>query len=34
MHHHEVQNPLLKVVTDADLDCMAEIGLREVAHDT
>jgi hypothetical protein len=31
---HEVENPLLEVVTDADLHCMEVVGLREVAHNT
>jgi hypothetical protein len=31
---HEVENPLLEVVKHADLHCMEEVGLREVAHDT
>jgi len=30
----EVENPLLEVVKHADLHCMEEVGLREVAHDT
>ena len=34
MHLHEVENPLLKVVKHADLHCMEEVGLREVAHNT
>ena len=34
MHLHEVENPLLEVVMHADLHCMEEGGLREVAHDT
>jgi hypothetical protein len=29
---HEVQNPLLEMVNHADLHCMDEVGLREVAH--
>ena len=29
-----MKNPLLEVVKHADLDCMEEVGLREVAHDT
>jgi len=31
---HEVENPLLGVVNHADLHCVEEVGLREVAHDT
>jgi len=31
---HEVQNPLLEVVKHADLHCMEEVGLREIAHNT
>jgi len=31
---HDVENPLLEVVKHADLHCMEEIGLREVAHNT
>ena len=34
MSHHEVENPLLEVIKHADLHCMEEVGLREVAHDT
>ena len=34
VHLHEVENPLLEVVKHADLHCMEEVGLREVAHDT
>jgi len=29
-----VDNPLLEVVKHADLYCMEEVGLREVAHNT
>jgi len=29
---HEVENPLLVVVKHADLHCMEEVGLREIAH--
>jgi len=32
VHLHEVENPLLEVVKHADLHCMEEVGLREVAH--
>ena len=32
MHLHDVENPLLEVVNHADLHCMEEVGLREVAH--
>jgi hypothetical protein len=31
---HEVENPLLEVVKHANVHCMAEVGLKEVAHDT
>jgi len=31
---HKVQNPLLEVVKHADLHCMDEVGLQQVAHDT
>ena len=31
---HEVENPLLEVVKHADLHCMEEVGLWEVAHNT
>jgi hypothetical protein len=31
---HEVENPLLEVIKHADLHCMEEVGLWEVAHDT
>jgi len=34
MRHHAVENSLLQVVKDADLHCMEEVGLREVAHNT
>jgi len=34
MRLHEVENPLLEVVKHADLHCMEEVGLREVAHNT
>ena len=34
MRLHEVENPLLEVIKHADLHCMEEVGLREVAHDT
>jgi hypothetical protein len=34
MRLHEVDNPLLEVVNHADLHCMEEVRLREVAHDT
>ena len=29
---HDVENPLLEVVKDADLQCMEQVVLREVAH--
>jgi len=31
---HEVENTLLEVVKHANLHCMEEVGLREVAHNT
>jgi len=31
---HEVENQLLQVVKYADLHCVEEVGLRDVAHDT
>jgi len=31
---HEVENQILEVVRHADLHCMEEVRLREVAHDT
>jgi hypothetical protein len=31
---HAVENPLREVVKHADLHCMEEVGLREVAQDT
>jgi len=34
MRLHEVEHPLQQVVKHADLHCMEEVGLREVAHDT
>jgi hypothetical protein len=34
MRLHEVDNPLQEVVQHADLHCMEEVGLREVAHNT
>ena len=34
MRLHEVENPLLEVINHADLHCIEEVGLREVAHDT
>ena len=34
MRLHEVENPLLEVVKHADLHCMEEVRLREVAHNT
>ena len=33
MRLHDVENPVLEVVKHADLHCMEEVGLREVAHD-
>jgi hypothetical protein len=34
MRLHEVENPFLEVVKHADLHCMEEVGLKEVAHNT
>jgi hypothetical protein len=34
MRLHEVENPLPEVVKHADLHCMEEVGLREIAHNT
>jgi hypothetical protein len=34
MRLDEVENPLLEVVKHADVNCMEEVGLREVAHNT
>ena len=34
MRLHEVENQLLQVVKYADLHCVEEVGLRDVAHDT
>jgi hypothetical protein len=31
---HEVENPQLQVVKHADLQCIEEVGLKEVAHNT
>jgi hypothetical protein len=31
---HEVDNPLLEVFKYANLHCMEEVGIREVANDT
>jgi hypothetical protein len=31
---HEVDNPLLDVIKNADLHCMEEFTLREVTHNT
>jgi len=31
---HEVENPLLEVINHADLHCMEEDALEEVAYDT
>jgi len=31
---HQVENPLLELIKHADLHCMEEVGLREVAHET
>jgi hypothetical protein len=34
VRHHEVENLLLEMVKHADLHCMEEVWLREVAYDT
>jgi len=34
MRLHEVENPLLEVMKQANLHCIEEVGLQEVAHDT
>jgi hypothetical protein len=34
MRLHEVENQPLDVVKHADLHCVEEVGLREVAHNT
>ena len=34
MRLHEVKSSLLEVVKHADLHCMKEVGLQEVAYDT
>jgi hypothetical protein len=34
MRLHEVENPLPEVVKHADLHCLEEVGLREIAHNT
>ena len=34
VHLHEVEIALLEVVKHADLHCMEEVGLREIAHNT
>lgn len=34
MRLHKVEITLLEVVKHADLHCMKEVGLREVAHNT
>jgi len=34
MRLHEVENPLLEVVKHANLHCMEEVGLWEIAHNT
>ena len=34
MRLDEVENPHLEVVKHAELHCMEEVGLHEVAHDT
>jgi hypothetical protein len=34
MRLYEVDNPPLEVVKHANLHCMEEVGLREVAHNT
>jgi hypothetical protein len=34
VRRHEVENPLLEQIKNADLHCTQEVGLREVTHDT
>ena len=34
MHLREVENPPWEVVNNGDLQCMEEVGLREVTHNT
>ena len=34
MHLHKVKNPLLEVITHADQQCIEEVKLRGVAHNT
>ena len=34
MRLHEEENPLLEVVKHADLHCMEDVGLREIAHNS
>ena len=34
MRLHEVENPVLLMVKHANLHCMEEVGLQEVAYDT
>jgi len=34
VHLHEVDNRLVEVVKHANLHCVEEVPLREVAHDT
>ena len=34
MRLRSVENPLLEVVKHADLNCMEDVGLGEVAYDT
>jgi len=34
IHFLEVENPLLEVVKHAELHCMEEVRLQDVAHDT
>jgi hypothetical protein len=31
---HEVENPLLELIKDANLHCIEEFPFRQVAHDT
>jgi hypothetical protein len=34
VHLQDVENPLLEAIKHADLHCMEEVGLGEVADDT
>jgi hypothetical protein len=34
VHLHEVEIPVLEVIKHAELHCIEEVGLREIANDT